>query len=291
LGRVVLAKPGTGLNGGIVQEEIPRNVRIGRRLANGRFEITEWIGPDFLMGIAIARDEQGALARLTFAGDVSRSAEELQPILARDAAGLAPVRYLGATAADDGWAPRSMMMAELLPRGEPLDLLAHGGDAKYVATFGARLCGLVAGVHRSGTVLGTIRPESTFVTADGDIELVARGERLWHMPRPNMMRSTMLSPWPSGYLAPELLMKPLPNDPDPAADVFSIGVMLATSLLGQSVYEEQIDPRLFVAQMQGNHLPLPETALGETLARCLRPDPGARPSVVELEQALRDATL
>lgn len=277
-------------NGGIVQDEIPRNERIGRRLANGRFEVTEWIGPDFLMGIAIARDEQGRSVRLTFAGDVSRSADELRPSLGRDVAGLAPVLYLGATAADDGWAAGSMMMAELLPRNGPLDLLAHGGNARYVATFGARLCALVAGVHRSGTVLGTLRPESTFVTPEGNVELVARGERLWLMPRPNMMRSAMLSPFPSGYLAPELLMKPLPSDPHPSADVFSIGVMLASSLLGQSVYEEQIDPRLFVAQMQGNHLPLPATALGELLARSLQPEPAARPSVIEFEQALRAAS-
>jgi hypothetical protein len=271
-----------------VNEEIPQNARIGRRLANGMFELTEWIGADFLMGIAIARDvQQGHLARLTFAGDVSRSVDELRPILTPDVSGLAPVVYLGATAADDGWAPASMMMAEVLPPGEPLDLVAHAGDTEKIAAFGARLAGHVARVHRSGTVLGTLRPESTFVTASGDISLVARGERLWLMPRPNMTKPAMAAPWPGGYRAPEVMTQPLLDHPAPAADVFSIGVMLATWLLGRFAYAGDGDYQIFLAQLQGNHLPLPKTPLGDLLARCLLPDPAARPSVVELERALR----
>jgi hypothetical protein len=270
-----------------VNEEIPQNARIGRRLANGRFELTEWIGADFLMGIAIARDvQEGDLVRLTFAGDVSRSVDDLLPILTGDVSGLAPVRYLGATAADDGWAPNSMMMAEVLPPGEPLNLVAHSGDAEKIAAFGARLAGHVGRAHRSGTVLGTLRPESTFVT-NGDITLVARGERLWLMPRPNMTKPAMAAPWPGGYRAPEVMMQPLLNHPAPSADVFSIGVMLASWLLGRFAYAGESDYEVFIAQSQGNHLPLPKTPLGDLLARCLLPDPAARPSIVELEDSLR----
>ena len=40
-------------------------------------------------------------------------------------------------------------------------------------------------------------------------------------------------------------------------------------------------------QLEGRHLPLPETELGQTLARCLRPDPAARPSIDELERVFQ----
>jgi serine/threonine protein kinase len=270
----------------VLQEEIPRDDRIGRRLANGRFEVTEWSGPDFLMGVAVGRDDQGRSVRLTFAGDVSRSADDLRSLLTRDVPGLAPVLYVGATDADDRWAPTSIMAAELLPLGEQLDLVAHSGREKFNG-LGARLVDHVARIHRNGSTLGTLRPESTFVTAAGDIELVTRGERLWLMPRPNMTRPAMMSPWSPGYLAPEYITKPLLDDPDPAADVFSLGVMLATSLLGRFVYAAEYAMSLLSAQLTGDHLPLPATPLGEVLARCLKPDPAARPSLDELAHAVR----
>ncbi|MBA3461042.1 MAG: hypothetical protein H0T46_13845 [Deltaproteobacteria bacterium] len=264
------------------------NNRIGRRLAHGRFELTEWIGADFLMGISIGRDvQQGGFVRLTFAGDVSRSADELRPILTRDRPGLAPVVYLGPTAADDRWAPNSTMMAEVLPPGEPLDVDSQAGNEETIAAFGARLASHVARVHRAGTVLGTLRPESTIVTATGDVVLLGRGERLWLMPRPNMTKPAMALPWRGGYRAPEIMMTPLLVDPAPAADVFSIGVILATWLLGRFAYPGDNDFQVFMAQSQGNHVPLPKTPLGDILTRCLLPHPQARPSLVELENALR----
>jgi hypothetical protein len=273
-----------------VPDVIPKNSRIGRLLANGRFEVTEWIGNDFLMGIAIARDvQQGHLVRLTFAGDVSRSADELRSLLTRDVAGLARVVYLGATSADDGWAPDSMMMAEVLPPGHALDIDAQESSAEQIALFGASLAGHVGRVHRSGTVLGTIRPESTFINFDGEFTLIARGERLWCMPRPNMTKPAMAAPWRGGYRAPETMMsnESMLNDPAPSADVFSIGVMLATWYLGRFVYQGENDFDVFKAQLHGNHVALPNTTLGEILGRCLVPQPADRPSIVELESALR----
>lgn len=270
-------------------ERFSMNNRIGRLLANGRFELTEWIGNDFLMGIAVARDvQQGHRVRLTFAGDVSRSAADLRPVLTPDVAGLAPVVYLGAMLADDGWAPDCMLMAEVIPPGDPLDLDVEESNAERIALLGARLAALVGRVHRSGTVLGTIRPESTFITADGDITLMARGERLWCMPRPNMTKSAMVAPWRGGYRASETMLniESMVNHPAPSADVFSIGVMLATWLVGTFVYPGENDFEVLKAQLQGSHLSLPNTALGEVLTRCLLPHPAARPSIVELQRVL-----
>jgi hypothetical protein len=275
-------KTGTGM-----QDVIPLDKRIGRLLGDGRFEVTEWIGPDSLMGIAIARDlEGGGLVRLTFAIDVARTAEELEPILTRDVPGLAPVVYLGATAADDGWGSGSMMMAEELPPGKALDLEIPV-DAYTIAAFGVGLVAHIARIHRTGVGLGTLRPESTFITDEGEMTLIGRGERLWMMPIPNKMKSTMLSPWRGGYRAPELLLGPVPDHPDPAADVFSIGVILATWLLGRFAYPGDSDFQVFQAQMKGDHHELPKTPLGDLLSRCLQFAPADRPPLGALERALR----
>jgi serine/threonine protein kinase len=75
--------------------------------------------------------------------------------------------------------------------------------------------------------------------------------------------------------------------PAPSADVFSIAVMLATWLLGHFPYEGDGDYQIYLAQLKGNHAPLPKTLVGEVLGRCLRVDPTARPPIAELEQALR----
>ena len=257
-----------------------RSEHVGRVLANGRFEIIDWIGADFLMGVAIARDVQrGERIRLTFAGDVARSAADLEGILTPAVDGLAPVVYLGETAGEDGWGAGSMMLAEELPPVDPLDLEKPASSAEQVARFGARLAGVVSRVHRAGTVLGTIRPESTFVESDGHITLAARGERLWCMPRPNMTKPAMAAPWRGGYRAPETMMRidAMWNHPHPSADVFSLGVMLASWHLGRFVYPETDDFAVFQSQLEGRHLPLPDTDLGQVLARCLRPDPAARP--------------
>ena len=260
-----------------------------RRYANGRFEVTRWIGPSERMGIAIARDTlRDQVVRLTFAVDVSRSADELGPILTPDVAGLAPVVYLGPAECDDG----SMILAEVLPPGEALDRSALHVDPDRIAAFGADLAVHVARVHRAGTVLGTIRPENTFVTADGYITLVTRGERLWMTA--SFRRAGLVAPWRGGYRAPELfgvtgiLMAPLLSDPAPPADVFSLGVLLAECLLGRLPYRWPDELAIFLDQKEGTHLPLPETALGEILAQCLRPDPAARPSIDELAERLRN---
>jgi hypothetical protein len=253
-----------------------------RRWVNGRFEVTQWIGPDEVMGIAIARDTlRDQLVRLTFADDVSRSADELRAILTREVAGLASVVYLGPAEREDG----SMMLAEVLPPGDSLDLVAPETDPDRIAAFGAKLAAHVAHVHRAGTVLGSIRPENTFVTADGDIALIARGERLWMTCQ--FTRVAPGVPWRGGFRAPEIQMVPLLSDPAPSADVFSIGVLLAERLLGRMPYRWPDEFAIYLDQSQGRHLPLPETALGEILAQCLRAEPAARPSIDELAERLR----
>lgn len=179
-------------------------------------------------------------------------------------------------------------MVERLPaNATELELPSGPNKARELAAAGARLAGLILRVHRAGMVLGTLRPESTFLTRSGQIELACRGERLWLMPRPGMTRSASLPPWRLGYQAPELLqVLPLMRDPAPAADVFSLGVMLGSALLGELVYPTPYVTELFVMQREGKHSPLPETPLGRFLVRCLQPDPTARPSLVEVEKSL-----
>jgi hypothetical protein len=264
----------------------PDDDRIGRLLADNRFEVVEWIGTSEWMGVAMAIDKRdGARVRVTTAGDVVASTEQLNALFVRDVVGLAPVVYLGAAGSDDGWAEDGVMMAERLPRGRSLDAASPAWDQSKRRTLAA-LVRRVADIHRQSMVLGTIRPESVFV--DGDhVALATRGERLWWMPRPQTTKVAAVAPWPPGYAAPELFTSlPLLADPKPAADVFSLGVIIAEQLLGQFPYSRASYVAMVLAQRAGDHAPLPDTPLGKLVERAIAPAADARPPVAELEGEL-----
>jgi serine/threonine protein kinase len=135
-------------------------------------------------------------------------------------------------------------------------------------------------------VLGTIRPESTFLHDDG-VELMARGERLWLMPRPQTTKVGTVPPWPPGYCAPELVRSlPVVANPQPSVDVFSVGVMFAELLLGAFPFARTSFVSLISAQLHGAHAPLPSTQLGRLLTRAIVPSAEARPSVEEMDAEL-----
>lgn len=265
----------------------PPDERIGRKLANGRFEVVDWIGTSEWMGVAIAVDgRDGSRVRVTTAGDVVASGEQLRATLCRQIAGLAPVVYLGPADSDDGWATDGVMMAEQLPRGHALDASAGTSGEAAVVRCGRALLRTVAAVQQQGMVLGTIRPESAFID-DGKIVFVARGERLWLMPRPLTTKVAAVAPWPPGYGAPELLLSlPLLDDPPPAADVFSVGVILAEQLLGRFPYPRASYVSLALALRSGEHETLPDSRLGRLLTRTMAPSLDARPSLAELDAEL-----
>ncbi len=129
----------------------PPDERLGRRLINGRFEVTEWIGSCEFMGVAVARDHQtGGQVRITTSSDVAPSLDVVRPRLTRDVAGLAPVVFFGPAESDDGWAQGFAMMAESMPVGRPLEVADSAGAELEVARLGARLSGLLRGVHAEG---------------------------------------------------------------------------------------------------------------------------------------------
>lgn len=251
---------------------LPSDNRIGRRVADGRFVVTAWLGHSQWMGVAFADDTQtGQQVRLTFAGP---SAVELDALRAR----LRGALYIAPIASDDGWGADCVVLAEVLPPSfTALDVASVDLDAP---TLARRLAALLADAHAHGEPLGTLRPESVHLTPGAD-RWLGSGERLWSLALPLSVGT--LSPYAPGYGAPETQAGwPLLAPFAASADVFSLGVIVAEKLLGTFPYPRDSYVGLMRAQLEGRHAPLPATPFGALVTRCLSPRPEARPSIAEL---------
>lgn len=251
----------------------PTDDRRGRVFAQ-RFVLEEWVGTSAFMGLGFGRDTfDGAPMRLLFGNPPALPYESLRGEAAPRTA-CSDVRYYGPVDADDGWAHGLAMWAETRSPLPTLRSLSNGAWAEArVRALVARLAALLA---EPG--LGVLRPESVYLD-DARVEL-ARGERLWWLARPLSVGA--LPPWGPGYLAPELYAAvPWKRPLAASADVFSLGVIGAERLLGVYPYAFDSFTELVSKQARGAHRALPGP-VGAWLARCLAPDPAARPTIAEL---------
>jgi hypothetical protein len=263
----------------------PEDWRIGRLLIQGRYQAIKWVGGCEWTGVVDVVDDQQDRIRITTASDVSVPLDQIRPWLEPDIEGLAPVVYLGPGQSDDGWGEAGLMIAERIPFGHSL-VMRGPWCTEAVARFGVTLVNLIRKIHARGFVIATLRPEGIIV-GGGSVSLIVRGDRLWLMPRQNASKAGSISPWPPGYLAPELLFNsPVTKDVSSSADVFSLGVILAELMLGQPPYPRDSLTSLLLAQREGQHAPLPKSGLGDAIGRSIQWDPFARPTIEELLGAL-----
>jgi serine/threonine protein kinase len=224
--------------------------------------------------------------------------------------------YLGtatlATALDRAFAegkPRSAhVFLECVPGNSapaPLDarplapdpILTSGTYAEGVCLIGAQLADALASVHERGILHRDLKPSNVFLGPDGrpmliDFNLSADGA-------PGDDRPGGTFP----YMAPEALQAFRDTThpaPGPAADVFSLGVILFELLAGKRPFG-QVDPlmpsdeicaRLLAAQQAGppalrKLCPQPSPALAKIVTQCLAFDPAQRPTAAQLTSALR----
>lgn len=261
---------------------LPADNRIGRRVADGRFVVTAWLGHSQWMGVAIADEMQTGSVRLTFAGPSAIDLDQLRVRLRGAGDALADVLHIGPIASDDGWGADCVVLAEVLPPSfAALDVAAVDLDAPRLAR---RLAALLADAHAHGEPLGTLRPESVQLAPGGD-RWLGSGERLWSFALPLSVGT--LSPYAPGYGAPETQAGwPLLAPFAASADVFSLGVIVAEKLLGTFPYPRDSYVGLMRAQYEGKHAPLPASPFSALVTRCLAPKPEARPSIAELRQVL-----
>ncbi|MGE0709567.1 MAG: protein kinase [Planctomycetota bacterium] len=164
--------------------------------------------------------------------------------------------------------------------------------AREVARIGWCVASTLAALHERAILHRDVKPDNLIVTPHGVARLVdfglARRPHDLALTRPEWLLGTPL------YMAPELLEE---GGPNPASDVFALGITLFQALAGAHPLAERAGNLLAVATAYraGGLPPLRDQAPGTPadlvalVERCLDPDPAARPAAAELALGLRRA--
>jgi serine/threonine protein kinase len=181
--------------------------------------------------------------------------------------------------------PRCALVLETLP-GETLSygLRTHGPLAtRDVAQLGIQLSGAVRYLHTRGVLHLDLKP-SNVVCHGGFARLIDLG-----IARAPGRGSAGVGSAP--YLAPEQARGGWLST---ATDVFGLGALLYEAIAGHAPFRrsthrryEQLQRRARLVGVRAAH----PGALIRAVERCLDPDPGARPSVPELQATLRGIAL
>jgi outer membrane protein assembly factor BamB len=150
--------------------------------------------------------------------------------------------------------------------------------------LGAALADALVAIHRSGVVHRDLKPANVLLGADGPrvidfgIAHPADGTRI------TAAGGMIGSP---GYMAPEQLMGP-DGPTGPATDVFALGAVLVYATTGEGPFGRAAVPVLLYRL--GHEEPrldaLPDAALRDLVAHCLRREPAARPTATAVLDAL-----
>jgi len=227
-------------------------------------------------------------ARWTSPGAVERFLEEGRVVSRLRHPGIVAVHGLGRT---PGGGPFIVM--DFIAGANLGEVMAHGRPSprQAVAWVGEAAAALDY-AHRQGVVHCDFKPSNLLLEDTGRILLSDFGLAT-SLPAPTGCWQWGGTP---GYMAPEQL-DPVFGAIGPATDVFALGLVLHTLLVGQEVFRGKHvlelltgwphDDRTCRGILSGEDIP---TALAGVLEACLAIDPAARiPSASALAEVLRDA--
>jgi eukaryotic-like serine/threonine-protein kinase len=245
--------------------------RIGVLLAAGGMGEV-WAARDLLLDRAVAVKVLGG----ALAGD-GRAAERLRREARAagrlDHPNIARVLDLGE---HDG---RPYLVMELL-EGESLaarlDRAGPMAPAEAVRVVAAAADALEA-AHRAGVVHRDVKPGNVFLTSDGEVKVLDFGIA-WCAHEATLTTGDLLGT--AAYLAPERV---LGHQATPAADIYSLGVVLYELLAGRRPFEATSDIALAMAHVNAEPPPLARVApsaparLVAAATHAMAKDPSARP--------------
>ncbi|MCX2181039.1 ABC transporter substrate-binding protein [Streptomyces sp. SKN60] len=242
------------------------------------------------MGVVyLARSAGGALAALKLiraehaADPAFRARFRREAATAERITGRWVVRVLGA----DPEALEPWLATEYVPGPSLAEAVAvHGGGLpeSTVRALGARLADALDGMHAAGLVHRDVKPGNVLLALDGPRLIdfgIARVSGATALTATDAMIGT------PGFLAPEQARVTGADEVGPAADVFSLGCVLAYALTGRRPFGTgavaAVVYRTVHEEPDLDGLPEP---LAPLVAACLAKDAADRPSAAEVRDAL-----
>lgn len=181
---------------------------------------------------------------------------------------------------------RENVLVETRPAGQPSDGVVFTPEQAVDLTLSLIDCArTLAG---KGVRIPAWRPEQVFVISegDGDIRFSGLAPRAdWFFAHVPQQSSGVANPFPSLYIAPELLHSGAPSE---ASDVFAMGALLSRWTSGLPPFGGPDVGEVILNILNGSRaIGRVERPLRDLLDHCLQVDPANRPSVDELGAALR----
>ncbi len=219
-----------------------------------------------VVAVKLLRSTDPALARR-----LSHEAKALRQLHHPNLVGL-----LDAGVADDG---RGFLVVELV-EGSSLaaSLTAGPRPPATVAAVAAEVADALAAVHAAGIVHRDVKPGNILLDADGHARLADFG--IASLADASMLTATGTTLGTAAYMAPEQLEH---HAVGPAADVWSLGLVLLECLVGRRLYEGR--PAEVVARRLAGPVPLPDDLPAPwrlLLGGMLDHDPRRRPSAPDV---------
>ncbi|MFJ3902760.1 serine/threonine-protein kinase [Streptomyces sp. NPDC090025] len=171
---------------------------------------------------------------------------------------------------------RGLTLAETLEAEGPL-------TPQRAAHVGAAVCAALRAAHAAGVLHRDVKPANVLLSNDGRVVLTDFGIAAVEGVSPLTMTGELIgSP---EYLAPERAMG---RTPGPAADLWSLGVLLYTAVEGVSPFRRETPLDTLRAVVDEEPVPPAHTGpLAPVIAGLLAKDPEERPSAADTENRLR----
>ncbi|HWD52952.1 MAG TPA: serine/threonine-protein kinase [Acidimicrobiales bacterium] len=220
-------------------------------ILSGRYRLGRLLGRGGMSDVYLALDQdtdREVAVKIVRSGDpdlARRLAQEARALEGFDHPGL--VRLLDTGVAGD----QAYLVMDFVDGSNLAEILRRGRlTPENVAELGASVAGALAYVHARGVVHRDVKPANILVTPDGQVRLGDFGiARLIDVSTLTLDGTTLGT---AAYMAPEQLEN---HQVGPAADIWSLGLVLLEGMTGGQVY--QGSPGEMMARRLAGPVPIP----------------------------------
>jgi len=231
---------------------------------------------EFAMGILPPTEAERARRTLDRIGALKKEAEALEAV--RDLDHPCIVRFEGALESGGGSPPT--LVFEFCEGGSLDDILSQHGklDKLTAAEIFIQIADALAAIHEKGYTHGDIKPGNILFSKDRIPKLAD-----FNSARAIASASRSEVPYTPGYASPEQLRE---RRPSREGDVWSLALTIYEAVTGSPLIPLERYEEVVASLQSGLKVETGDKELDEILSKCLKQNPGERPSMRELRDML-----